>query len=109
MRGVRSSDDAVTPRTPAASEPPGAHDVPGLWAALRACDDPVAMLRAALRDAVAGEREKCAFLAETAPAPDERMPWRYRLRFRLRPEAMTRAAIHGVRRSIAARLRDRRI
>ena len=89
------------PRTPTAEE------AAELWERLRSSEDPVAVLRGALLRAVADERACCAAVAETTAEPDERMPWLYRLRFRLRPEAMARRALRGLRRKIAGRIRAR--
>ena len=80
-------------------------EIAELWASLCSAQDPITLLRETLVRVVAEERERCACVAETDADPDERMPWRYRLRFRLRPETMARTVINGVRRSIAARIR----
>ena len=95
--------------SPSASEStPETDRIAELWTTLRTSEDPVGLLRRTLASLVSEERSRCAFIAETASAPEERMPWRYRLRFRLRPEVMTRQAIRGTRLAIAARIRDRR-
>ncbi len=85
--------------------PPGTDEIAELWVRLRASADPIALLRETLARVVTEERERCAAIAVTAPEPTERMPWRYRLRFWLRPETMTRRALYGTQCRVAARIR----
>jgi hypothetical protein len=76
-----------------------------LAAALGAAENPQPMIAEAIRAAVAEERERCARIAETDDEPDDRMPWRYRLRYLLRPERLARAVMQAVRFTIAERIR----